>query len=169
MHNVRGPEGVINLTGRLGDPAELVSIDAPDFYDNIEDGIISTVRLLVDNGFITTTSCQGHFDKRFFMRTVTVRLNKNEIEWWRLFISEMNILGSFREPVTYHILKTDKENEFDLMILFGSVYDIDETIIKQKKFEDNIPTIRSMYYSRKDPYKDYSSNNKHINERIDFE
>ena len=75
MRNKLGDDGVINIDGKIGSVAESLDISDPEFFDSIETGIKSTVRVLINNGFKTYSSCQGHYDASFSLRNVVVVLH----------------------------------------------------------------------------------------------
>lgn len=56
----QGPFGNINLTGIPGRPSATLPCNHPDFYINVERGIISIVNAAVASGFDTFSSCEGH-------------------------------------------------------------------------------------------------------------
>ncbi len=166
MKNIKSSDGVINATGKLGDSAHIVSPASVDFFDEIEDGIKSTVRCAIETGFETFSSCQGHVgcDSKYQQRTVTLILDNNELIFWQHMISDLNIVHQYKSPIEYHILAR-KDSRFDFMILIGSVYDLNETITKQNDLEKAILTIRTKYYTLKNHnYRNYTSKALHINE-----
>lgn len=54
--------GRINLTGECYSFANMLQIGDEDFWSNIEEGIRPLVKIFVDNGIETYSSCHGHFD-----------------------------------------------------------------------------------------------------------
>lgn len=163
MKNIIGEDGVINIDGKIGSKAEILKVDDPNFYDAIEDGIKDTVRILIENNFETYSSCQGHNAPSYSLRNVVVVLDESEIDFWRAMIAELNILKAFKDPITYIIVEY-KNNKKGFMIIFGSIYQIEETEYKQKCFEECIPKIRGRYYFKRSKYiTDYTAKCGHIN------
>lgn len=133
MKNKKGDFGVINSTGKIGSPAHIIPIDSPDFYENIEKGIKSTVRTILSVGYITYSSCEGHKIEGYDTKTVTVILKNSDINKWKNMISRVNAENEFKNPISYLILDSFKDNlECHFMILIGSVFDNKETLIKQE-------------------------------------
>lgn len=163
MKNILGADGIINIDGKLGSAAEILQIDDPYFYNAIEDGIKSTVKILIDNGFETYSSCQGHHDFRYSLRNVSLVLKESEIDAWRAMIAELNIMKNFAKPITYAIVEYKKKKK-GLMIIFGSVFNMQETEYKQKCFEECIPNMRKDYYCKNNlSVVDYTAKWGHIN------
>lgn len=167
MRNKLGDDGVINIDGKIGSVAEILDISDPEFFDSIETGIKSTVRVLINNGFKTYSSCQGHYDASFSLRNVVVVLESFEVDFWRAMIAEINILNKFQEPITY-LLVDYKDGKKGLMIIFGSVFQLDEVEKKQKCFENVIPNLKQYYYGKKnDDIVDFTDRCGHINVFLD--
>ena len=163
MKNVLGTDGVINLDGKLGSKAEILKTDDPLFYESIEEGIRSTVKILIDNGFITYSSCQGHHSHDYSFRNVVVVLEQYEIDAWRAMIAELNILKKFKQPITYLVVDY-RDNKKGLMVILGSVFDIKETEFKQKCFEESIISLKKCYYNKTfNAIMDFSAKCGHIN------
>ena len=163
MKNILGDDGIINLDGKLGSKSEILSSDDPLFYDAIEEGIKSTVKKLIDNGFETYSSCQGHHDPKYSLRNIVIVLTENEINAWRAMIAELNIQKKFAIPIT-HLIVQYKNNKKGLMVILGSVFDIEETKYKQKCFEECIPNIKRDYYCKNNSnVVDYTAKFGHIN------
>lgn len=155
MKNRCGEDGVINLEGKIGSPSLILDIEDPFFFDSIEHGIKSTVEVLIENGFRTYSSCQGHHNPEFSVRNVVVVLEPHEVVFWRAMIAELNIVNEFNSPITY-VCVDYKNGLKGLMIMFGSIFQIEEVERKQHCFEEWVPNIRKQYY------------NKSINNIIDF-
>ena len=145
--NKRGSHGIINCTGSPGDPAELVDCREKDFLQNIEDGILSTVVVLLNKGLYTVSSCQGH-DVSCPYRSVSIVDEISIIRWFQQAVYRINSNESFKKPITYFILPYQTEdNLYDgcfqdpcvIDINFGDYRD-NETIIKQHAFEMFINT-----------------------------
>lgn len=164
MKNVKSPEGIINVTGTLGDKSFILDPDDEGFFDEIEDGISSTVRCILDAGFRTVSSCEGHQHDLYQIRSVSISLTKSETVYWQYMISDLNIVNCFKYPITYHVLDRPS-GDIDFMILIGSIYHMDELQKKQKALEDEIKLIRKKYYSVNErTFKDFSSKCSHINQ-----
>lgn len=147
MKNRFGEDGVINLEGKVGSPSLILDIEDPFFFDSIEHGIKSTIEVLIENGFRTYSSCQGHHNPDFSVRNVVVILEPHEVVFWRAMIAELNIINGFNSPITY--VCVDYQNDLKgLMIMFGSIFQIEEVERKQNCFEIAIPTIRKQYYNK---------------------
>ncbi len=163
MKNIRGKEGIINLDGKLGSDSLILDVNEPDFYECIEDGIKSTVKILIDNGFATYSSCQGHDSLEYSCRNVVVILAEKEILPWKAMIADLNILNKFKKPITYAIVDY-RENKKGFMILIGSIYNLSETLKKQSCLEKAIPNIKKSYYSKSlTNIIDFSDAHGHIN------
>lgn len=163
MKNKLGEDGVINLDGKLGSEAQLLSVDDPDFFNAIELEIRQTVKVIIENGFVTYSSCQGHHSPLYSLRNVVVVLPEQEIDYWRAMIAEINILNQFSDPISYSIVdyRNDKKG---LMIIFGSIFQLKETVLKQKCFEEYIPLVKSNFYNKKhEDIVDFTNKFGHIN------
>ena len=168
MKNVKSSDGVINSTGQIGSPAFIVDPSSIDFYDEIEDGIKSTVKCAIDSGFETFSSCQGHACKEsgYQQRTITLLLEKFELVFWRCMIADLNIINQFNPPIEYHILENE-DGKIDFMIIIGSAYDLEETCKKQSALEKEILQIRIKYYSKEPKtFRDYTSTATHVNQKF---
>lgn len=66
----------INLSGTPDGYSKILTIKDTNFWENIESGIRPLVKVFVDNGITTYSSCHGHFDG-----------NKNEIPFLRFYCS----------------------------------------------------------------------------------
>lgn len=142
MSNIRGVDGIINRTGTPGAPSDIVDCRDDFFWDNIEDGIRSTVKAIVDKGFLTVSSCEGHASSCPF-RCVSIICEEEDIRWFQLAISKINDNLDIKVPIMYALL--DKQPAFCLYnndfhnpkiidISFGH-FDSLETHKKQKAFE----------------------------------
>jgi hypothetical protein len=147
--NQRGPTGIINRTGLAGSSATLVDCRSEDFLDNIEDGIKSTVRVLIDHGYLTISSCEGHADS-YSERTVSVIASDEDFNRILLAIVLANADTSDDEVIRYFVHPLDAKmnlyRDIDVKdwevidILFGG-YDDKKTIIRQECFERQISLI----------------------------
>jgi hypothetical protein len=59
--NVKGHDGNINNTGKPFDAAEIFPINYEYFWDMIEDNIKPLVKVIINLGFETYSSCEGHY------------------------------------------------------------------------------------------------------------
>lgn len=140
--NKRGSNGIINSTGLPGDSAELVDCREKDFLQNIEDGILSTVIIILRKGFYTLSSCQGH-DVSCPYRCVSIVDDMENIRWLQKAVYMINQAESFKSSITYFILPYQSESNLYngcfrdpcvIDIIFGD-YRAGETIMKQQAFE----------------------------------
>ena len=147
MKNIRGKDGIINHTGCPGSPSELVDCRSDTFWDNIEEGIISTVRILVEKGFYTVSSCQGHLTS-CPIRCVSVIGEIEDIRWFQYAVAEINRSLAVSRPIQYFLLEKQKKftlydglfsNPQIIEISFGH-FQHRETETKQKAFEEYIRT-----------------------------
>lgn len=141
--NVAGEDGIINRDGLPGSSSDLVDCRSMDFWDNIEEGILSTVKCLVSAGFLTFSSCQGHRSSNR-NRCVSFFLEYNIAHWLISGVNSLNGRHCFRHPIIAVIEKADTrcslyQGEFDLPyiadIVFGD-FEESETIEKQSCFEE---------------------------------
>lgn len=145
--NKRGSHGIINCTGSPGAPSDLVDCRDSDFLRNIEDGIASTVIVLLNKGLFTVSSCQGHAVSCPY-RCVSIVDNIPVIRWLQQAVYTINQTESFQNPITYFMLPFRPEcNLYDgcfqdpcvIDIVFGDFRD-SETIAKQSAFEIYLKT-----------------------------
>lgn len=161
--NIKGKLGCINKTGILGDSAELYRCDKEDFFNYIEDGILSTVKISVENGLLPCVSCEGHdgidrFGKSWYDREITYMDTVDIIGKIASIVKYLNKTYKFKTGIHYHIMGADtispyNENDFkskDIMtitVTFGSIKD-PETFEKQKQYDvfikKNFKTYRKM-------------------------
>ena len=76
-----------------------------------------------------------------------VNANPDEIVFWRAMIAELNIINQFESPITY-VCVDYKDGQKGFMIIFGSIFQIEEVEIKQACFEAWLPTIKNQYYNK---------------------
>lgn len=148
--NIRGPSGIINRTGTPGSSATLVDCHADGFWSNIEDGILSTVRILVAHGYYTVSSCEGHPDS-YSARTVSVLGSADTIDGLLDVICKIN-RNSHRKPILYVRHPRDlkmrlyQEERFVdpsvLDIFFGDFRD-KATFDNQADFDSSVPDADS--------------------------
>lgn len=87
--NVQSKEGIINTLGQNGSAAELVDCRTSSFENYIEEGIKTTVYALINNGIMTTSSCQGHIGKRE-NRSVTIQIEEEYVPFFKKIVWEIN-------------------------------------------------------------------------------
>ena len=140
--NKRGSHGIINCTGSPGDPSELVDCRERDFLQNIEEGIKSTVIVILNKGLFTLSSCQGHAISCPY-RCVSIVDDITIIRWIQQSVYTINQTELYKIPISYYILPYQDEcklypgcfeNPYIIDINFGDFRD-DETITKQISFE----------------------------------
>lgn len=142
--NKKGSGGFINHTGEYGASSTLVDCRDPLFYQNIEDGIYSTVKALVNHGFFTHSSCQGHTGYNE-IRSVTIQGDDTVINFLQYIIWSINqshkeicikyiILPINEGANLYKGVFTDGKR---IQIQFGNCND-PQTLNAQKIFEDSI-------------------------------
>ena len=164
IKNRKGSDGRINETGKPGSPSRILDVRDADFFENVEDGIKSTVRAVISSGFETISSCQGHNDLGYVNRTVSLLLESDEIIYWRTMIADLNIVNGFRRPIKYFV-SNYKDGIKKFMIIFGSVQDMKETELKQQAFDKTVPKIIKEYYGSKClNTADYAYSGIHIDE-----
>lgn len=160
--NKIGEEGFINHTGKFGASADLIHIDAENFFDNIEEGIYNTVKVLVENGFFTCSSCQGHvgYNKA---RTVTVQGTKEDINYlksvvWRVRQCDKNLKVQYMVlPLMEkgNIYKENLDHCAKIMIYFGPC-DLASTLKGQDVFEKYIVEGSREKYTYDSKYEMYA-------------
>ena len=142
MHNTLGKDGIINRTGLPGASSNLIDCRDKDFWDDIEEGIRSTVHALISRGFFTVSSCQGHASS-CSIRCVSIIDERERIRWIQRAIAEINMRCPQRAPIHYALL--DKNPSFTLYdgefkspkvidIAFGH-YLAEDTLSLQRDFE----------------------------------
>ena len=141
--NVAGEDGIINKDGLPGSSSDLVDCRSMGFWDNIEEGISSTVGCLVSAGFLTYSSCQGHQSSNR-NRCVSFFLERDIAYWLISGVNDLNRRHRFRHPIIVTIEKADAccplyRGEFDFPyiadVVFGD-YEESETGEKQTCFEE---------------------------------
>ena len=144
IKNVVGKDGIINLTGEIGSPAKMYKVEDSEFWDNIEEGIKSTVKVIIDNGFKTYSSCQGHINTEYNSRSVTVILQNHEVEYWLNFINYLNNKLLINSKIEF-LLVPKQNNITNLFIKFGKVENIDYVNNNQQVFNENLKHIKNFY------------------------
>jgi len=138
MKNIKGEYGVINLSGRLGDPSYIIDCRNENFSNYIETGILSTVNALIAKEFFTVSSCQGH-PGNYCKRCVSVIDEYNEIINLVNFIGWINMKMQWNPPIYLELLQVQPtmnlyKNHFNnpriLQIIFG---DFSEAITIKKQ------------------------------------
>lgn len=171
MNNILGNEGFINKTGKFGASSILVDCRNEYFLQNIEEGILSTVKTLIECGYMTVTSCQGHKNYNE-NRTVTIQVEKEQLNFFKKIILDIN--SEINSKCCRYVI-LDINSKFDLYeglfknpkkieIIFGKCTN-PETVIAQKKFETLIkmrPLERTAFCSEWDIYEFPAA--KHIDE-----
>lgn len=161
-NNVKGDLGVINKSGKIGDSAFLINPKEKTFWDNIEQGVKSTVKILLNEGLKPYSSCQGH-DRVYANRYVAVTMEREEVKGLKNFIYNLNQRKKYNRPILYGLVETPSEkfiykNEFInpviVEIIFG-LYNNKETLKKQKDFEQhlNATTLKNTGLDCPDIYK----------------
>lgn len=159
--NIRGDEGFINSLGKFGSPSELIDCREEGFLENIEDGIYTTVKKLVENGYMTVSSCQGHMNYNE-NRTVTIQVENDSIDYFRYLVYMINeelntnklrylildMLTCFDLYHGYH--KEPRKIQF----IFGSCTD-PQTEIIQKKFEEFIEKRYVINFAKRQEWGKY--------------
>lgn len=110
MDNILGNEGYINKSGKFGSSSVLVDCRKEYFLQNIEKGILSTIKTLIDCGYMTVTSCQGHKNYNE-NRTVTIQVEKEQLGFFKKIVFDINNEVDSK-CCKYVIL--DINNKFDL-------------------------------------------------------
>ena len=87
MLNKLNPDGSINLGGKNN---VLVSPYSNNFYEEIEEGIVETVKILLSKGYLTVSSCDGFHD---FNETAHVSVLVNSEENVYLLMFNLKQLG----------------------------------------------------------------------------
>ena len=140
--NKRGQFGIINSTGKPGDPSELIDCRDEGFLANIEDGILDTVVAVLNKDLFTVSSCEGHAVTCPY-RCVSIINELPVIRWLQQAIYEINNHGAYQKPILYYLLPYQEtcglyagyfDRPFIIDIIFGN-YQEDETILKQHAFE----------------------------------
>lgn len=141
MDNVRGDDGCINATGVPGGNAKMLksSLDV-DFLSQIEDGIKDTVILLLEYGFSTFSSCQGHSYGSKYCFVSIIDDYEQIINYKNSFENYLNNNIKYMiKPIILELSKYDdemdiynrmKKNLTILKFIFGSSDDI---MLKYKK------------------------------------
>lgn len=111
MHNIHGKDGIINRTGLPGASSNLIDCRNEDFWDDIEDGIRSTVKAFVSHGFYTVSSCQGHASS-CSIRCISIIDERTKIRWIQQAVAEINMSNPRRNPIRYALL--DKNPSYTL-------------------------------------------------------
>lgn len=142
--NIKGKEGFINKLGTYGASSELIDCRSEGFLENIEDGIYSTVKTLIENGYLTVSSCQGHvnYNKN---RTVTIQVEENMIDYFRYLVYRVNedlTVSALRYLILdmipgFDLYQGYYKNPKKIQFIFGSCID-SQTELIQKKFEHYI-------------------------------
>ena len=140
--NTVGDDGTINEGGKTGFASRIVDCRDNDFWNNIEAGVLNTVRALVDSGYFTISSCQGHLEGNP-NRCVSVIGEKHVIAGFQKAIDTINSINPNITPITYHLLEVQDtcsvyRNEFKspliIDIIFGD-YRENDTALMQNLFE----------------------------------
>lgn len=142
MKNKKGIDGIINHTGLPGAPSELIDCREDDFWDNIEEGIKSTVKVVIECGFMTVSSCQGHEASNPF-RCVSIIGEVREVRWIQYVVAIINQTANFAQPIQYSLLEKNTAMKlYDGMFERPIIIDISfgdcrrqDTSVKQKAFE----------------------------------
>lgn len=145
MKNHKGIDGVINIDGKLGSPAYILPINSKNFLDEIEDGIKETVVVFIKSGYKTVSSCQGHRDAEYCLRNIAFLVENCEISLWKSIVAKINISNNFDKPLTYYILNFD-DNRKIFNIIIGSIFNIKDTLKKQKCLNECVENIQNEKY-----------------------
>lgn len=140
-----GKSGIINKTGTPGSPGLLVDCRSERFYENIEKNILSTVSLLVEQGYFTLSSCEGHIESCPF-RCVSVIAEIEIIHGFQRAIHQTHMLDTAIGRIRYCLLNPNPALELYLGefthpliidISFGDIRD-ENTQIRQNIFNTYI-------------------------------
>ncbi len=145
MKNKVGQYGVINKTGKIGSSAVLYKTTDPEFWKNIEKGIKSSVKSVINIGYETYSSCQGHRGTLYNKRTLTVILSNEEIDIWIYFLDTLNIFFLTDHPITY-LLIPKSDNKTNIMINFGDIENKKCVKINQKYFNKFVTVINKLKF-----------------------
>lgn len=135
---------MINLAGRPGSPATLVDCRCPDFWDNIETGVRSTVRCVLDRGWRTVSSCEGH-EEASPWRCFSVMAEQEQIHAFIQMIARFNAAHRPDIEIAFSVFSPDRhlhlyEDEFPVHpliadVILGNIRDAD-LARKQTIFEN---------------------------------
>lgn len=142
MKNIKGANGVINKTGTEGAPSHIVDCREKDFYSNIEENIKDTVKCLIEAGFMTFSSCEGHSWSP--IRNVSLVVNDAECKQIQKMIYHV-FKDSMCGVIHYAIRNYDVFELYNdlytqpkvISIFFGSIY-CKDTLFKQEIFNNAI-------------------------------
>ena len=135
-----------------------------DFWTGIEPGILSTVKVLLDNGYETVSSCEGHPYVPYRERCVTVRVSKERIDDLLNTMVKINESNVFKIPLLFCSLEVPQDTGLrDVQILFGE-YNNPSTFEKQNIFNQYISRAEQfeLHFS-KEKQRKYQLTEGHVN------